>query len=179
MPPRARLMLRSALSIAALAAIIHAGTSAAQTTGSPLSDAQVSDSLRAALGAQIRLYTVSSEPMWIRGTLTSVSKSAITLQDAQGSRPINLADIQAAERFTGQPRWKGALAGLAFGIGAGAIIGYAIGANDDRGGSSEAALAGTGGLFGGIEGGTLGAIVGPIAGALLTPASWQVLIPHR
>lgn len=170
-----RLMLRSALAVTAFVTIVHVGTSAAQTSGSSMSASQMSDSLRSALGARIRLYTVSSEPVWIRGTLMSVSDSVITLQDARGSRPIDLSDIQAAERFTGQPRWEGALVGLAFGIGAGAIIGRGIGTSDDH--SKE--FAGLGGFLGGIEGGMIGAVIGPIGGALLTPESWQVLIPHR
>ena len=167
-------MSRSAL-IIALVAIAHVGASAAQASGAPLSDAQVSDSLKAALGARIRVYTLSSEPLWIRGTLTSVSNSAITLQDAQGSRPISLADIQGAERFTGQPRWEGALVGLAFGIGAGAISGYEVGSANDH----NREYLGFGGLSGLIEGGLAGTVLGPIGGALLTPESWQVLIPHR
>jgi hypothetical protein len=172
-------MLRSAMIIAALVTLVRAGKSSAQTTASPISDSPMRDSLKAALGATVRIYTVSSEPAWIRGTLTSVSSSDVALQDARGTHSISLADIQGAERFMGQPRWKGALAGLAFGIGAGVIIGYAIGANDDRDASGQAALAGTGGFFGGIEGGLIGGILGPIGGALLTPATWQVLVPHR
>src|SRR5579872_3426372 len=108
-------MLRSALIMTAVVAVLHSGKSAAQTTESSISDSLMRDSLKAALGARIRVYTTSSEPAWIRGTLTSVTAFAITLQDTQEARPISLADIQGAERFVGRPRWKGALAGLAVG----------------------------------------------------------------
>jgi len=129
--------------------------------------------LKAALGARIRLYTLSSEPGWIRGTLTSVSASAITLQDAHGMRPISLADIQGAERSAGRPRWQGAIVGLVFGVGIGAVVGYQAGthASKEFVGMSE--------FFSGIAGGVIGAPVGAIVGAAVTPEEWQVLVPHR
>lgn len=128
-------------------------------------------------GAQVRVRPGTGGNPRI-GTLIALDDTVLTMRLGAGEAPsvIRRSDITSVDVSAGRhSRWRKALIGAGIGVGAGVLIGFALG--DDRGASDDSELAFTAGekAFG------LAIVLGPvggIVGAAVTPGEkWRGVEP--